>query len=510
MARNGSGTYSLPAGNPVTTGTTISSTWANNTLNDLGSALTASLAYDGQTIPVANLPMGGFVHTNVGNATLRTNYPSAGQVQDSALTYLSSIAGTNTITATAPVSMSAYATGQEFTFVAANSNTGGVTININSIGAKSITKNGTTALAVGDIIAGAIINVVYDGTQFQMVSPTPALTSLSGGTTGLVTYNSNATTVTISFASPAVFTVASAGLLPANTTQIELLTTGTLPAGVSTNQVYYVVNASGTTFNVSLTSGGSAINTTGAGSGTHSFAPLSNIGALTITGTLATANGGTGLNAFVAGTNYATPNAATTYTAQQTFSGSASTLAAKFANSAEVVTVNAGGASGTINYDLTTQSILYYTGNSSGVLTLNFRASSGTSLNTAMAVGDSVTGTLMITNSTATTVTAGSFVIGQTYTIVSVGTTSFTAIGASSNTVGVQFTATGVGSGTGTASYATYVLTVQVDGTTVTPKYQNGNVINTGDASAIDAFTYTIIKTASATFTVLASKTKFA
>ena len=169
MARNGSGTYSLPAGNPVTTGTVISSTWANSTLNDLGSALTASLAYDGQTTPVANLPMGGYVHTNVGNATLRTNYPSAGQVQDGTFTYLTSVSGTDTITAVAPASMTAYAAGQEFRFIAAGANTTtGVTININGIGAKSITKNGATSLAVGDIISGAIVVIAYDGTEFQI------------------------------------------------------------------------------------------------------------------------------------------------------------------------------------------------------------------------------------------------------------------------------------------------------------------------------------------------------
>lgn len=50
------------------------------------------------------------------------------------------------------------------------------------------------------------------------------------------------------------------------------------------------------------------------------------------------------------------------------------------------------------------------------------------------------------------TITAGSFTIGLTYTIVSVGTTDFTTIGASANTVGVIFNATGVGTGTGTAS----------------------------------------------------------
>jgi hypothetical protein len=58
MSRNGSGTYSLPVGNPVVTGTTISSTWANTTLTDIASALTGSLASDGQTTATGNLNMG--------------------------------------------------------------------------------------------------------------------------------------------------------------------------------------------------------------------------------------------------------------------------------------------------------------------------------------------------------------------------------------------------------------------------------------------------------------------
>jgi hypothetical protein len=65
MPRNGSGTYSLVSGNPVSTGTTIQSNWANNTLSDIASALTASIAIDGQTPATADLPMGGFKHTNV-------------------------------------------------------------------------------------------------------------------------------------------------------------------------------------------------------------------------------------------------------------------------------------------------------------------------------------------------------------------------------------------------------------------------------------------------------------
>ena len=65
MSRNGSGTYSLPAGNPVVTGTTISSTWANNTLSDIATALTGSVAADGQTTMSGNLNMGNNQITNV-------------------------------------------------------------------------------------------------------------------------------------------------------------------------------------------------------------------------------------------------------------------------------------------------------------------------------------------------------------------------------------------------------------------------------------------------------------
>jgi hypothetical protein len=57
MSRNGTGTYNLPAGNPVITGTTISSTWANTTLSDIANALTGSIAADGQTPMTGSLDM---------------------------------------------------------------------------------------------------------------------------------------------------------------------------------------------------------------------------------------------------------------------------------------------------------------------------------------------------------------------------------------------------------------------------------------------------------------------
>lgn len=73
MSRNGSGTYSLPAGNPVVTGTTIASTWANNTLTDIASALTDSVAADGQTPMTGNLDLNSNKIVNLATPTLTTD-----------------------------------------------------------------------------------------------------------------------------------------------------------------------------------------------------------------------------------------------------------------------------------------------------------------------------------------------------------------------------------------------------------------------------------------------------
>lgn len=73
MSRNGSGTYNLPAGNPVVTGTTISSTWANTTLTDIATALTGSLAADGQTVATGNLDLNSNKIVNLAAATVAGN-----------------------------------------------------------------------------------------------------------------------------------------------------------------------------------------------------------------------------------------------------------------------------------------------------------------------------------------------------------------------------------------------------------------------------------------------------
>lgn len=243
MARNGAGTYNLPIGNPVTTGTTISSTWANNTLSDIATALTGSISSDGQTAVSANLPMSGYAHTGVANATVRTMYASAGQVQDGVLTNLTLASGTDAITAVASVGMTAYATGQTFTFIAAGTNTGAVTLNINSIGAKAITKNGATALSAGDIASGAIVQVSYDGTQFQLISANGVVKSFSAGTTGLTPSTATSGSVTLA----GTLNVANGG------TGATSLTANNVILGNGTSAVQVV--APGTSGNV-LTSNG--------------------------------------------------------------------------------------------------------------------------------------------------------------------------------------------------------------------------------------------------------------
>jgi hypothetical protein len=80
MSRNGSGTYTLPAGNPVVTGTSIASTWANTTMTDLANALTDSVAADGQTTMTGSLKMGSNKITGLADGTLVTDGVSKGQM----------------------------------------------------------------------------------------------------------------------------------------------------------------------------------------------------------------------------------------------------------------------------------------------------------------------------------------------------------------------------------------------------------------------------------------------
>ena len=125
----------------------------------------------------------------------------------------------------------------------------------------------------------------------------------------------------------------------------------------------------------------------------------------------------------------------------------------------ERTTVSATAATGTINFDAVTQSVLYYTTNATANWTLNVRGSSGATLSSMLAVGDAITVVFLNTN----------------------GATAY------------------------------YPTVYQIDGSAVTPKWQGGTAPSAGNASSIDAYSLTIIKTAATpTYTVLGSQTKFA
>jgi hypothetical protein len=125
----------------------------------------------------------------------------------------------------------------------------------------------------------------------------------------------------------------------------------------------------------------------------------------------------------------------------------------------ERTTVSATAATGTVNFDASTQGVLYYTTNASANFTLNVRGTSSTTLSSILTTGDAITVVFLNTN----------------------GATPY------------------------------YPTVYQIDGSAITPKWQGGTAPTGGNASTIDAYSLTIIKTASTpTYTVLASQTKFA
>ena len=127
-------------------------------------------------------------------------------------------------------------------------------------------------------------------------------------------------------------------------------------------------------------------------------------------------------------------------------------------NVVEKITVSATAATGTINFDVITQAVLFFTSAATGNFTVNFRGDGSNTLNSIMSTGQSLTVAFLVTN-------------------------------------------------TGTPFFNNAVT---IDGSSVTPEFQGGSAPSAGNANSIDAYTYTIIKTGDATFTTLAAQTQYA
>lgn len=149
-------------------------------MDGFATGLSTCVTKDGQTTITGNLPMSGFRHTGIGNATARTEYPAVSQVQDNKFCYGAETGSVNAYAIAPTIAPSAYAAGQIFWVNVGNTNTASATLNISSLGAKAIKKGGTTAVDAGDLVSGTVYPLFYDGTNFQMVGAIqPAAVSYS-------------------------------------------------------------------------------------------------------------------------------------------------------------------------------------------------------------------------------------------------------------------------------------------------------------------------------------------
>lgn len=398
----------------------LSGTWGDTVNNQITSLLDSAVA--GTTTLSTDL-----------DVTLSTTTLAANQARQAILLCTGARTGVKTITAPA----------QSKVYTVINSTTGGYSVKVVGVGP-------TTGVTV---LAGEYVNIAWNGSDFVKISNqggAGSFTSLTDSslTSGRVTYSTTG------------------GLL---TDSANLLFNGTTLTANTLNLTTVLGTTYGGTGLTSFTSGGAVYSTS--------------TSALT-TGTLPTTAGGTGLASYTAGDlpYYATGSAlsrlgigANNYVL--TSSGSApqwspslnltaatvGTLTisglTNFTGAAfEAGTISAISATGTINYDVLTQTVLYYTSNAAANFTINIRGNGSNTLNSIMATNQVMTVAFISNN--------------------------------------------------GSTAYYNNVLTI--DGVGVTPKWQGGTAPTSGNASATDIYVYTIVKTASSTYTVFAAQTKFA
>lgn len=232
MPRNGNGVFSPPAASfPAVASTLIESAKYNAVENDVASALTQSIATDGQSVITGNIPFSNNKITGLAAATARTDAASLATIQDGTGVYVATVGGTaDVITLSPSPAITAYVAGQEFSWIASGANTTNVTVNVSTLGAKAVTKNGSAALIAGDIPSGWLVTAKYDGTRFQLTSS--VATAFNGGTVANATTFSStvalngATTATADMTMSGAMLKWAKGADVASATALPLITDG--------------------------------------------------------------------------------------------------------------------------------------------------------------------------------------------------------------------------------------------------------------------------------------------
>jgi hypothetical protein len=301
----------------------------------------------------------------------------------------------------------------------------------NTLGFDITVKNSTgTGVAVPAGKSMIVFNTGSNVVETVTALATGTVIPVANGGTGVTT--STGTTNVVLSASPTLTGTPLAPTASPGTNTTQIATTAFVGAAVTA--------ATGSLGTMSTQNASSVAITGGAINGTTVGASTASTGAFT---TLS-ANSTTGLS----GT--------TTLSGTTAITGALSI--SNLITAGEKTTVSATAATGTVQFDILTQGVLYYTTNASGNWTLNIRGDGSTTLNSIMATGETRTITFLATQG-------------------------------------------------GTAYYQSALT---IDGSSVTPKWQNGTTPSSGNTSGIDIYVLTIIKTGSAAFTVLESQTKFA
>jgi hypothetical protein len=365
---------------------------------------------------------------------------------------------TSTSTGTGTITLAGAVTGYQSFAVIGNTNTTYYTIADQSgsnweVGIGTY-YSGNTSLARTTILASSNANaaVVFTaGTKSVFVTypAEKAIYSDAGNVTTITNFASANVLITGGTISGSNITIPAA-----NVTGLGTMATQNASSVVITGGTINSVAIQGGTIN-----GAALTNVTYGGLGT-----MSTQNATTVVITGGTINsvaytGGTLNNMTIGATTANTGAFTTTTTTILTASGNATSTALNTPNIVEPTTVSGTGAASTINFDVNTQSVYYSTASATANWTVNFRGSSTSTLTSVLANNQTITCTLMATQ----------------------GATAY------------------------------YNSLVQIDGSTVTPKWQGGTAPTSGDASSVDVYNYVITKISTApTYTVLASVTKFA